>query len=184
MLVWKMNGQELTPHHGYPLRLIVPGWYGMASVKWLNKITALTQPFDGFFQAQEYVYVGEEGIPDQTPVSKMRIRSIITHPETGTIIGNESINLSGVAWSGEGTVEKVELSFDQGENWVETSLEPSLTRYDVARWEYDWHPTGSGRYLIISKATDTSGRTQPLNPIWNKGGYGNNTVHQIEVRVE
>ena len=184
MLVWKMNGQELTPHHGYPLRLIVPGWYGMASVKWLNEITALTQPFDGFFQAQEYVYVGEEGIPDQTPVTKMRIRSIITHPETGMIIGNGSINLSGVAWSGEGTVEKVDLSFDQGENWVETSLEPSLTSYDVARWEYDWHPTGRGRYLIISKATDTSGRTQPLNPIWNKGGYGNNTVHQIEVRVE
>jgi DMSO/TMAO reductase YedYZ molybdopterin-dependent catalytic subunit len=122
MVVWKMNGQELTPQHGYPLRLIVPSWYGMASVKWLNEITALTQPFDGFCQTQEYVYIGEESIPDQTSATKMRVRSIITQPESGTLLRNESINLLDVAWSGEGKVEKVELSFDQRGNWVDLLL--------------------------------------------------------------
>lgn len=184
MIVWKMNGQEITPQHGYPLRLVVPGWYGMASVKWLNEITALSQPFEGFFQSQEYVYIGEEGIPDQTPVTKMRVRSIITQPVTGTMHRNESINFSGIAWSGVGKVDKVELSFDHGENWLTTTLEPAPTSYAVTRWDFDWHPKGAGQYTIISRATDSVGNMQPLNSVWNKGGYGNNLVHQIKITVE
>lgn len=183
MVVWEMNGLDLTPQHGYPLRLIVPGWYGMASVKWLHEITALTQPYKGFFQFEEYVYVGEDSIPDQTPVTSMRVRSLFTDPETGTKLRRDRIQLSGIAWSGEGNVETVELSFDDGKNWLKTSLHPTLTSYEVTHWEFNWRPEKPGQYVISSRATDSSGNIQPLSPIWNKGGYGNNAAHQIELTI-
>lgn len=184
LIVWKMNDQDLTSQHGYPLRLIVPGWYGMASVKWLQEITAITQPFTGFFQSKEYVYIGEHGIPDQTPVANMRVRSLITNPEVGTKISGETIHISGIAWSGEGMVEKVELSFNQGENWQLTTLNPASTIHGLSRWEFDLHPEEAGRYSIIARATDSAGNEQPLKSIWNKGGYGNNAAHQIELTIE
>jgi DMSO/TMAO reductase YedYZ molybdopterin-dependent catalytic subunit len=179
-----MNDQDLTSQHGYPLRLIVPGWYGMASVKWLQEITAITQPFTGFFQSKEYVYIGEHGIPDQTPVANMRVRSLITNPEGSTKISGDTIHISGIAWSGDGKVEKVELSFDNGDIWHEAALQPASTGYEVARWEYKWQPKEAGRYSIIARAKDTQGNTQPLKSIWNKGGYGNNAAHQIELTIE
>ncbi len=184
LIVWKMNDQDLTSQHGYPLRLIVPGWYGMASVKWLQEITAITQPFTGFFQSKEYVYIGEHGIPDQTPVANMRVRSLITNPEFGTKISGETIHISGIAWSGEGKVEKVELSFDNGDIWQEAALQPALTGYEVARWAYEWQPEMTGQFTITARAKDTQGNTQPLKSIWNKGGYGNNAAHQIELTIE
>ena len=183
MVVWKMNGQDLPPQHGYPLRLIVPGWYGMASVKWLYEITAMSQPFNGFFQSQEYVYIGEEGIPDHTPVTNMRVRSIFTEPDDGAKISGDNIHITGIAWSGEGNVQKVELSFDGGDNWLPSNLHPSPTTYGVTRWEFDWHPARTGRHSIIARATDSFGNTQPVQPVWNKGGYGNNGVHQIQISV-
>jgi len=116
MLVWEMNGQPLSAPHGYPLRLVVPGWYGMASVKWLQEITILTEPFSGFFQTKEYVYIGEEGTADDTPVTNMRVRSLILEPEGGVIFDQETVQISGIAWAGSGKVTKVELSFDEGQN--------------------------------------------------------------------
>ena len=179
-----MNDQDLTSQHGYPLRLIVPGWYGMASVKWLQEITALTQPFTGFFQSKEYVYIGEHGIPDQTPVTNMRVRSLITNPEGGTKNSGKTIHITGIAWSGEGIVEKVELSFDKEENWLEAALHPASTGYEVASWEYEWQPEKTGQFTITARAMDSQGNTQPLKSIWNKGGYGNNAAHQIELIIE
>ena len=184
ILAWEMNGETLSPQHGFPLRLVVPGWYGMASVKWLQEITALTQPFKGFFQSQDYVYIGEEDIPDHTPVANMRVRSLIIEPESESSFRKDRIHLSGIAWSGDGAVVKVELSFDGGDSWKEATLQASTSTYEVTRWGYDWQPTRTGRYKIISRATDSSGNTQPLKSLWNKGGYGNNSVHQINVFVE
>ncbi len=184
MLIWKMNEELLSPHHGFPLRLIVPGWYGMTSVKWLREITALTQPYEGFFQSQEYIYIGEEGIPDHTPVTSMRVRSLIFEPESVTSFRKDTIHLTGIAWSGDGPVVKVELSFDGGESWIEAALGSTSSNYEVTRWEYDWQPMGTGSFLIIAKATDAYGNKQPLESLWNKGGYGNNSVHQIEVTID
>jgi DMSO/TMAO reductase YedYZ molybdopterin-dependent catalytic subunit len=184
ILAWEMNGETLSSQHGFPLRLVVPGWYGMASVKWLREITALTRSFNGFFQSQEYVYIGEQGIPDQTPVTYMRVRSLIIEPEDSSGLKKGEIRLSGIAWSGDGAVVKVELSFDGGDSWKETTLQESSSTYEVTRWEYDWQPKSAGRYKIISRATDSSGNTQPLKSLWNKGGYGNNAVHQIEIIVD
>ncbi|MCJ7537441.1 MAG: sulfite oxidase [Anaerolineales bacterium] len=184
ILVWEMNGERLSAQHGFPLRLVVPGWYGMASVKWLREITVLTEPFQGFFQTQEYIYIGEQGIQDQTPVTNMRVRSMIIDPDAGSSLRKDEILLSGIAWSGDGEVVKVELSFDGGESWSVAALQTTSSTYEAARWEYNWQPKEAGRYTIITRAADSSGNVQPLESLWNKGGYGNNVVHQITLSIE
>jgi DMSO/TMAO reductase YedYZ molybdopterin-dependent catalytic subunit len=183
MLVWEMNGQPLSKQHGYPLRLVVPGWYGMASVKWLQEISILSEPFKGFFQSQEYVYLGENGIPDHMPVTNMRVRSLILTPENEFEIEDGPIQISGIAWSGDGKVTKVELSFNEGQNWFKANLNPADSDYGMARWEYVWNPNQLGEYTIIARAFDSHGKKQPLNSRWNKGGYGNNVTHRIILTI-
>lgn len=184
MLAWKMNGQLLSQQHGYPLRLVVPGWYGMASVKWLNEISVLTEPFKGFFQTQEYVYLGQEGIQDHTPVTNMLVRSLILAPENNITLRQAPVQISGIAWSGSGMVTRVELSFDEGQNWAEAILKLSDSDYGMARWEYDWRPDQSGKISIIARAFDSQGDKQPLESRWNKGGYGNNVAHRLEIFIK
>ena len=183
MLVWGMNGAELTPAHGYPLRLVIPGWYGMASVKWLHEITAINQPYQGFFQSQEYVYVSDPKVLDNTPVTNMRVRSLITTPENGAALSYGTIDLAGIAWSGEGQVEKVELSFDDGENWIDTDLQRAKSNYAFSNWTFQWQPDHLGNLSVISRATDSTGHTQPIESVWNKGGYGNNAVHRLHLTL-
>jgi DMSO/TMAO reductase YedYZ molybdopterin-dependent catalytic subunit len=184
LLVWEMNGSELTPEHGYPLRLVVPDWYGMASVKWLQHISLLTEPFEGFFQREEYVYVGEVGLQDGAPVTHMRVRSLILSPAPGSVLAPGEIRITGITWSGAGQVEEVELSFDQGRSWEQADLHAPSSDYGVQRWSYDWQPATGGQYTLIARASDSMGNTQPLAPRWNKGGYGNNNAHQISLSVE
>jgi hypothetical protein len=155
----------------------------MASVKWLREITLLTQPFEGFFQTPEYVYIGEEGTRDETPVSNMRVRSLILEPEVDGFYEQDEIQVAGIAWTGEGKVTKVELSFDDGEQWVEADITPSRSSYGASRWEYVWRPASSGKFTITVRAQDSNGNLQPLHSLWNKGGYGNNYSHQTNVSV-
>jgi DMSO/TMAO reductase YedYZ molybdopterin-dependent catalytic subunit len=183
LLVWEMNGKPLDQQHGYPLRLVVPGWYGMASVKWLQEITVLTEPFNGFFQTQEYIYIGEEGIPDNTPVSNMRVRSLILQPESDTAHQKDEIQVTGIAWTGEGEVTKVELSFDGGNQWIDANTVAPTSSYSVTRWVYAWYPENQGDYRIMVRAYDSKGESQPLNALWNEGGYGNNACHQVNLSV-
>jgi DMSO/TMAO reductase YedYZ molybdopterin-dependent catalytic subunit len=183
LLVWEMNGKPLDQQHGYPLRLVVPGWYGMASVKWLQEITVLTEPFNGFFQTQEYIYIGEEGIPDNTPVSNMRVRSLILQPESDTAHQKDEIQVTGIAWTGEGEVTKVELSFDGGNQWIDANTVAPTSSYSVTRWVYAWYPENQGDYRIMVRAYDSKGESQPLNALWNEGGYGNNAYHQVILSV-
>jgi DMSO/TMAO reductase YedYZ molybdopterin-dependent catalytic subunit len=183
LLVWEMNGKPLDQQHGYPLRLVVPGWYGMASVKWLQEITVLTEPFNGFFQTQEYIYIGEEGIPDNTPVSNMRVRSLILQPESDTAHQKDEIQVTGIAWTGEGEVTKVELSFDGGNQWIDANTVAPTSSYSVTRWVYAWYPENQGDYRIMVRAYDSKGESQPLNALWNEGGYGNNACHQVILSV-
>jgi DMSO/TMAO reductase YedYZ molybdopterin-dependent catalytic subunit len=183
LLAWEMNGQPLSPNHGYPLRLVVPGWYGMASVKWLKRIEVADLPFMGFFQGTQYLYRDEAGTPDGEPVRHIRLRSLIAQPEDSAEIRGADVELAGVAWSGGEAVTRVELSFDGGASWNPAELDGARTDYAMRQWKYKWVPDGPGNYLITVRATDANGASQPTEQVWNRLGYGNNGAHSIRVAV-
>ena len=186
LLVWEMNGVPLPPEHGHPLRLLLPGWYGMASVKWLMEIHAHTEPFTGFFQVKDYVFedhVGPEKIANGTPLGAKLVRSFILEPEDSQTVQAGDQKIAGVAWAGDTLIEKVELSFDGGLSWVSSELSKQISAYSMCRWSYLWDPPASGEYRIMARATDSNGVFQPLGAVWNKGGYANNQVQSITVMV-
>ncbi len=189
LLAWAMNGEPLSPAHGYPLRLIVPGWYGMSAVKWLTRISLLAEPFTGFYQRERYVMVpdgrdSESGHTRTTPVTRMAPRALITSPVDGARLEANRARISGMAWSGLAAVEKVELSLDGGATWDLTRLTGPNHRYAWRHWEYDWTPETAGSYEVVVRATDAKGNAQPAQASWNKLGYKNNSAHRIGVRVE
>jgi len=179
-----MNGAPLAPEHGAPLRLVVPGWYGVASVKWLQRLEALRAPFTGWFQRTTYVYDGEAGVPDGTPVGAMRVRALLTSPQDGAVLRAGPVAVEGAAWSGSGPVVAVALSADEGATWTEIELEPLPGPWVRRRFRGTWAPPGPGPHTLLARATDATGATQPLNPVWNRLGYGNNAVHRVHVVVD
>lgn len=186
LLVWAMNDQPLLPQHGFPLRLIVPGWYGMASVKWLEHIEVIDRPFTGHQQVGTYVYKRDADDPG-TPVTHMRVKSLLVPPgvpewSTRTrLLEPGPVTVYGRAWSGDGTaIAKVE--FGDNDDWAEATLEPVIDRYAWRGWRCDWRAE-SGRHTLRCRATDTNGNTQPMSPVWDRGGFGNNAVHEVEVWV-
>lgn len=183
LLAWAMNGEPLTRSHGFPLRLIVPGWYGVASVKWLVRVTALAEPFEGYFQRERYVYVGEPGTRDGSPVTRMRVRAVIARPAEGAEIALGPIQVMGSAWSGDGPIRLVEVSADGGRSWSPADVMPGASPYAASAWRFGWKPPGRGCFELLARATDDAGNTQPLQPLWNQHGYGNNAVHRVTVRV-
>ena len=184
LLAYEMNGETLTPAHGYPLRLIVPGWYGMASVKWLVKIEAWDRPFDGFFQSRRYVVINE-GIDSvyREPVSILKVKSLFTRPRHGEVIQQGAFTIRGVAWSGSGEVTKVEVSTEGGRSWQEARLLGESTPNAWRLWEVDWHASQPGHYIFMVRASDSSGDLQPTSIMWNFRGYANNSIHTIAVEV-
>ena len=189
LLAWAMNGQPLPAAHGYPLRLIVPGWYGMTAVKWLARITVIAEPFAGFYQQERYVMVQEgkdqgRGRPRTLPVTRMEPRALITSPVDGSRLGAGPIRLKGVAWSGWAPIERVELSLDGGRIWEPTRLVGPSDRRAWRGWEYDWMPRNGGSYQVVARATDAKGNAQPVEASWNKLGYKNNSPHRIGVEIE
>jgi DMSO/TMAO reductase YedYZ molybdopterin-dependent catalytic subunit len=183
LLAWEMNGEELPPNHGYPLRLIVPNWYGMASVKWLNQISLIDKPYDGFFQTGDYVFVDADGIKDGTPIRQMLVRSLILNPIENAESTSKSIKVNGIAWSGEGKIVDVSISLDDGDSWIPTNLEIPKDPYSWTRWNRSIDLEQVGEYSLVSRATDSAGNVQPLEPLWNRGGYGNNPVHQVAFTI-
>ncbi len=183
LLAWKMNGKPLPRNHGFPLRVVVPGWYAMASVKWLTRVSALTEPFQGHFQTSSYVYRGEEGTPDETPVTRIRVRALIARPQNGENVPPDGCTIRGAAWSGHGDVVRVEISDDGGDSWREAKLEEPLSPHAAAPWHVDWTPEETGEHTLLARATDEAGHTQPLEHRWNEGGYGNNAVQRVKVQV-
>ena len=183
ILAWEMNGKRLPAQHGFPLRLVVPGWYGMASVKWLQKITLVSTPFQGFFQNEHYVYKEEEGTKEGEPVRKIRTRSLILDPIDGSSLSKEEIEVRGIAWSGHGAIAKVDLSTDGGGHWISANVEEPSSRYGVQSWYLNWKPETAGRYQLLCRATDSMGNSQPTSQVWNKLGYGNNGAHAISIIV-
>ncbi|HEX7197283.1 MAG TPA: sulfite oxidase [Candidatus Limnocylindria bacterium] len=180
MLAWTMGGEPLTPEHGFPVRLVVPGHYGMRSVKWLTSITAVEHPFGGHFP-RKYRYRGEKGVPDETPVGPMRVRSLFTWPLEGARLAPQPVTLRGIAWSGEGQVTDVEIGIDG--SWLPARVEGPLDGTGPVSWALPWSPTHPGRHLLEVRATDEAGNRQPTEPIWNEGGYGNNVIHRVTVEV-
>ncbi|TXF10038.1 sulfite oxidase [Pelomicrobium methylotrophicum] len=186
LIAFAMNGAPLSAQHGWPLRLVVPGWYGMASVKWLVRIEAIDRPFDGYQQVVGYHYRNSADDPG-VPVTSLRVKSLMVPPGipdwyTGTrIVDRDAMLVSGRAWSGNGVpVVRVEVAVD--EDWYEASVEPPSFRFAWQAWRFKWHPV-PGEHELLCRATDASGATQPLAPHWNWNGMGNNACQRVRVFV-
>ena len=181
LLVWEMGGEPLSHDHGHPLRLVVPGWYGVASVKWLQEVQILERPFEGFFQRDHYVFSGDKGTPEGEPVRRIRTRSLILDPVDGATVRRGAIEVRGAAWTGLGEIERVEVRAG-GADWSVVDLERAPSRYGMCRWRFVWNADAPGRHALACRATDSSGRTQPETR-WNRLGYGNDAPHTITVEV-
>lgn len=186
LLAYEINGEPLTPEHGYPLRLLVPGWFGMASVKWLSRISVLDHPFQGYHQSSYYVFLDEgkdDGVPKER-VSSMRVKSLITWPGRGEVLEPGIHQVRGVAWSGHGAVDRLEVSTDGGQSWQLADLGKSVSPYSWRSWQYRWEAPEPGHFLIRARATDAEGNVQPERAGWNFRGFANNSIHVVPVIVQ
>jgi sulfane dehydrogenase subunit SoxC len=187
LLAYEMNGAPLPPQHGFPLRLVVPGWYGMQNVKWLTRITVLEEPFTGFQNAVGYRMYSPDGVPGE-PITRMLPRSLMVPPGVPEFMTRErhlepgSVTLTGRAWSGQGPIERVEVSTDGGETFAPATLDAPLGPHAWRGWRFDWDAP-AGEHVLSSRATDAAGNTQPLEVPWNLKGYANNAVERIRVVV-
>jgi DMSO/TMAO reductase YedYZ molybdopterin-dependent catalytic subunit len=175
LLAYLMNGEPLPVPHGYPLRAIVPGWYGVASVKWLSEIEVIDRPFSGHFQSERYVFESE-------PVRHQRVRALITHPGADDEVELGALSVRGFAWSGVAPITGVEVSVDEGE-WQAAELSGPASNHFWQAWEAVVQIDGPGPVRIRARATDQTGRVQPEQPAWNRLGYGNNAVHEVAFRA-
>jgi DMSO/TMAO reductase YedYZ molybdopterin-dependent catalytic subunit len=180
LLAYAMNGEPLPIQHGYPLRLVVPGWFAMTSVKWLTKVELIDHEFEGHFQAETYVYEYPDGTRE--PVRRQNVRSLITEPIAGETHDRGPLTIRGVAWSGDAPVCKVEVSLDGGP-WTPASLVADPTRHGWRWWELITPLKRIGATTIRARATDEAGRTQPEHATWNRMGYGNNAIHDVRVHI-
>jgi DMSO/TMAO reductase YedYZ molybdopterin-dependent catalytic subunit len=185
MLAYEMNGALLEPQHGYPLRLMVPGWYGMTSVKWLASIEAVTEPFEGYQQAVAYRLQESEDEFGE-PYSRIRVRALMIppgitdYPARRRFVDAGPVALRGRAWSGKAPIDRVEVAVD-GE-WADATLGPSIGDWAWRGWDFAWQaPVGD--HELACRATDAEGNAQPFDPPWNYQGMGNNVVQRVAVTV-
>lgn len=188
LLAYEMNGGPLPPQHGFPLRLVVPGWYGMTSVKWLSQVTVLDHAFAGYQHERAYRFRSAEDEVG-TPVSRMQPRALMVPPGVPEFMTRERIvdatpvRLEGRAWSGWAPVVSVEVSVDGGETWAPAQLGGDAgSPWAWRSWTFEWTPT-PGRHLVCCRAVDAAGNGQPVGQVWNVGGYANNAVQQVVVDV-
>jgi sulfane dehydrogenase subunit SoxC len=186
MLAYELNGQPLPPQHGFPVRLLVPGWYGMTSVKWLRSITAVAEPFDGF---QMWAYRLRQREEDEgAAVTRMMPRALMIPPgfpdffTRSRTVDAGVVTLEGRAWSGWGSVSKVEVSVDGGASWIEAHLSEPVGAYAWHGWTHTWTAT-PGEHDLMVRAADDAGNVQPLEQPWNHHGLSNNLVQRVPVLV-
>ena len=177
LLAYSMNGRPLAARHGYPLRLVVPGWYAMASVKWLTDIRVTGKPFDGYFQATHYVYERESG---REPVRLMQVRALITRPGTGQELPRGAVTVRGVAWSGAAPIARVDVSVAGGP-WQKARLTGAPGSCAWQQWEFLATSLIPGETTIRARATDITGQVQPEHPGWNRLGYAANFIDAVRV---
>ena len=185
LVAYAMQGEPLAPQHGAPLRLVVPRWYGMASVKWLCAIEAIDRPFEGLQQARSYHFRRESGEPGE-PCTLMRVNALMAPPGIPDFYSRKrtlqpgNVTIRGRAWSGSAPIARVELGVDG--SWAEATLEPSAHAHAWMAWRAAWQAT-PGEHELSCRATDASGNTQPLEPPWDLSGFGNNAIQRIHVSV-
>ncbi|MGH2724927.1 MAG: sulfite oxidase [Actinomycetota bacterium] len=186
LLAYEMNGRPLEPQHGFPLRLLVPGWYGMTSVKWLRSIEAVTEPFRGHHQAVAYhIQRSEDDVPGE-PVSRIHPRALMIppgfpdFPDRRRYLDAGPVAIRGRAWSGEAPVSRVEVGIDG--RWFDATLDEAVGRWAWRGWRHGW-AASTGEHVLACRATDEAGNTQPLEPAWNLQGLANNFVQEVAVTV-
>jgi len=183
LLAYAMNGEPVPVQHGHPLRLVVPGWYGVASVKWLTAIEAIDRPFGGYFQAEKYWYEwNRAGDVVREPVTLQRVRALITEPGPDQEKEHGELLVRGVAWSGAAPIARVEVSIGSGP-WQTARLLGERHRHSWQWWELSTRQDRPGRVSLRARATDLAGRTQPDAPEWNRLGYGVNAIQEVSVPV-
>jgi sulfite oxidase len=191
LIATHMNDAPLTGHHGFPARVVTPGWAGAASCKWLTEITVLDKPAEGNFMSPGYrlpntpVKPGEAVKPEDThSVTGLTVKSLIAGPSDGAKLKPSKQEIKGVAWAGEADITKVEISTDGGVSWNPAQLGKDHAKYAWRLWSYAWKPAKSGDYVILSRATDSQGRVQPDAAVWNPSGYLYNAYDQVKVYVQ
>ena len=189
LIATQMNGSPLTKHHGFPARALVPGWIGAASCKWLTEIKVLDSEFVGNFMSPGYrfpnqaVKPGDSVKPEDThPVTGLNVKSVIAGPLDGSTAKSGKLTVHGVAWAGEADIVKVEVSTDGGSSWNTATLAREQSRYAWRLWSYPWNAK-SGDYVIQSRATDSQGRVQPAEAVWNPSGYLYNAIDEVKIHV-
>ncbi len=192
LLAYEMNGEPLPLLNGFPLRLVLPGWYATYWVKALTEITVLPHPFDGFWMAKAYripttpnaVEKPNELAQVTVPINKMNVRSFLTsHEAEARVAVAGPCELSGIAFDGGSGIKQVEVSTDDGRTWQGARLDGDLGRYSFRRWRLEWRPAARGTTPILVRATSNAGETQPMMAGWNRGGYMRNVVERVAVEV-
>ena len=190
LLAYELNGAPLPPQHGFPLRLLVPGWYGMTNVKWLTRITLTSEPFTGYQQARGY-RLRQTDDDEGEPLSRIHPRALMVPPGIPDFMTRErtmrtgAVTIEGRAWSGLAPVASVEVSTDGGSTWQDAQLDPpELGRWAWRRWRYVWDAAEPGRHVLACRARDEAGNAQATEQRWNLGGYANNDVQRVVVTVQ
>jgi DMSO/TMAO reductase YedYZ molybdopterin-dependent catalytic subunit len=186
LLAYRMNGEDLRPEHGFPLRAIVPGWYAMASIKWLQRIIVTDQPFTGYYQTLDYAYWRRRGdIGELSPVAELQVKAEIAKPAQGeTVPANSNVRIHGAAWASGNEVVRVEVSTDGGSTWNEANLLGESKPNAWRLWEFDWKtPSAPGGHTLVARATDSLGRTQPVERDRDCGTYMINHLLPISVQI-
>jgi DMSO/TMAO reductase YedYZ molybdopterin-dependent catalytic subunit len=191
ILAYEMNGEALPFLHGFPLRVVVPGWEGAYAVKWLTDIQVLEKEYDGFFVKTAYrfpnrpVAPGEAVAPqDMIPLTGLVVKSFINSPLEGATAAPGKIRMSGFAWAGESNIAKVDVSMDNGSSWFPAKLGKERERYAWQSFEYEFDISRPGSYLLMSRATDDKGNVQPVAPWWNPSGYLWNVIDKVRINVK
>jgi DMSO/TMAO reductase YedYZ molybdopterin-dependent catalytic subunit len=180
ILAMEMNGAEISHLHGGPVRLIVPGWYGIWSVKWVTRIELLDHAFQGYWQRERYVYKWPDSRPPSV-LTSLGLKSLIAQPAENAELVPGTYRVAGYAWSDGADIAGVQVRFNDGD-WRDAKISPASEKYEWATWEYSWE-AAPGRYAITSRAVDAAGNRQPEMPPWNSLGYANNSVQAVVVDV-
>src|SRR5947209_7731436 len=187
VLAYQMNDVDLPPEHGFPVRAIVPGWYAVASIKWLQRIIVTDRPFSGYYQTLDYAFWKRDGdSAELVPLTTMQIKAEIAQPVEGEVIAaNSIVRVHGAAWTGGGDITRVELSMDGGARWSDTKLIDKPIRNAWRLWGFEWHtPAAAGKQTLVARATDSRGRTQPIERDPDRGTYMINHLLPVTVEVK
>lgn len=186
LLAFRMNGTTLPVSHGFPVRAVVPGWYGVASIKWLTRIRVVNTPYHGHFQTVDYAYYERSGgEPVRVPLTEMVVKSLIARPGVHEVVpAGQKYRVYGAAWTGETEISKVEVSADRGQTWSAARLTGQPARHAWVLWEYDWTaPARAGQYVLMSRATDAKGQIQPAKHNFDTANYVIHHTLPVEVEV-